>query len=391
MSWEEVKLGDLFEITSGGTPSRDNPNFFGGSIPWFKTGDLKSSRLSNAEEFITQEALDSSSAKLFPKDTVLFAMYGATIGAAGILTIEAATNQACAAFLPSKQVSPEFLYYFFLHNKQQFINRGVGGAQPNLSGRLLKDIKIPLPPLPIQKKIAAVLEKADELRRKREEQIKRLDDLLQATFLDMFGDPVTNPKEWDVVKLGEISHKITDGVHAKPNYTTEGKPFISVVNIKSGKIIFDNCKFVSEEDFKIFTKVNKPEFGDILYTKVGATYGIPAFVDVHEDFCLYVSVSLIKPNHDLINSRFLAVSMGMPYVKRQADSRIKGIGVPDLHLNQIREFDICCPPTALQQKFVDFCIKIDEQKTHLGKLLEGQNNLFNSLMQRAFKGELDLV
>lgn len=288
-------------------------------------------------------------------------------------------------------IDPDFLFRYL--RTPEFISlaseRAAGVNLPRLSPNVLLDFEIPLPPLPIQKKIAAVLEKADELRRKREEQIKRLDDLLQATFLDMFGDPVTNPKGWNMVKLGEISHKITDGVHAKPNYTADGKPFISVVNITSGKIIFDNCKFVSEADFEKFTKVNKPEYGDILYTKVG-TYGIPAFVDVKDDFCLYVSVSLIKPNHDLINSQFLAVSMGMPYVKRQADSRIKGIGVPDLHLNQIREFDICCPPSSLQQKFVDFCSKIDEQMTRLRKQLNGQKSFFSSLMQRAFKGELDL-
>ncbi len=208
MSWKEEKLGELFEITSGGTPSRDNPDFFSGNIPWFKTGDLKSYRLTNSEEFITQEALENSAAKIFPKDTVLLAMYGATIGAAGILSIEAATNQACAAFLPSKHVNPEFLYYFFLHNKQQLINKGVGGAQPNLSGRLLKDLKIPLPPLEVQKKIAAVLEKADALRRKREEQIKRLNDLLQATFLDMFGDPVTNPKGWPEIALEKSKRSV---------------------------------------------------------------------------------------------------------------------------------------------------------------------------------------
>lgn len=109
-------------------------------------------------------------------------------------------------------------------------------------------------------------------------------------------------------------------------------------------------------------KSTHPERGDVLYTKVGATYGIPAYVDTDIDFCLYVSVCLIKPKHELINSRFLAIQMDTPFVKHQADKRIKGIGVPDLHLNQIREFQIVCPPRAAQDEFVAFVQHIDKSK-----------------------------
>ena len=148
----------------------------------------------------------------------------------------------------------------------------------------------------------------------------------------MFGDPVTNPKAWAIVKLKSISQKISDGVHAKPIYTTEGKPFISVVNITRGFVDFTNCKYVSEEAYAQMIRSTQPEKGDILYTKVGATYGIPAYIDTDKEFCLYVSVCLIKPLHDKVNAKFLSHSMAMPYIKRQADQRIKGIGVPDLHI-----------------------------------------------------------
>lgn len=178
----------------------------------------------------------------------------------------------------------------------------------------------------------------------------------------MFGEPDTNIYKWDIKKLGDLSVKITDGVHAKPEYTSTGKPFISVINITKGFVDFTNCKYVSVEAYNKMMKSTNPEKGDILYTKVGATYGIPAYVDIDEDFCLYVSVCLIKPNHNKVNSKFLAISMEMPYIKRQADSRIKGIGVPDLHLNQIREFDVVCPPMIQQLKFVDFAHQVDKQK-----------------------------
>ncbi len=184
----------------------------------------------------------------------------------------------------------------------------------------------------------------------------------QSRFIELFGDPETNPKGYVKRKLGLLAKKISDGVHAKPEYTETGRPFLSVVNINKGIINFEGCKFVSEEAYQKMIKSTHPERGDVLYTKVGATYGIPAYVDTDTEFCLYVSVCLIKPKHDEIDSRFLALSMSMPYIKRQADSRIKGIGVPDLHLNQISEFDILCPPREEQELFVAFVEQTDKSK-----------------------------
>ena len=124
-----VRLGQLFKITSGGTPSKKNLEFYeNGNIPWIKTGDLKTKELYNASEYITELGVEKSSAKLFPKNTVLIAMYGATIGATSILKIEATTNQACCAFLPCSKVLPEYLYYFFKANKDKFTMLVFGGT-----------------------------------------------------------------------------------------------------------------------------------------------------------------------------------------------------------------------------------------------------------------------
>ena len=181
-------------------------------------------------------------------------------------------------------------------------------------------------------------------------------------FIEMFGDPVENPKDFDKCPLMSLAKKITDGVHKKPVYTKTGKPFISVTNINRGVIDFTDCKFVSEEAYQTMIKTTYPERGDVLYTKVGATYGIPAYVDTDEQFGLYVSVCLIKPKHDLIDARFLTESMRMEYIKKQADDRIKGIGVPDLHLQEIKSFEVLCPPRELQEQFVAFVQQSDKSK-----------------------------
>lgn len=259
-----------------------------------------------------------------------------------------------------------------------------GATIPHISRSALENIEVPLLPIEEQKKIAEILDKASNLTSLRKNQIEKLDLLVKSRFVEMFGDPYTNEKRWDIKKLGDLSIKITDGVHAKPNYTTIGKPFISVVNITKGYVNFTNCKYVSEQDYYKMIKSTHPEKGDVLYTKVGATYGIPAFIDTDEDFCLYVSVCLIKPIHKKIDSRFLSISMGMPYVKMQADRRIKGIGVPDLHLNQIREFDIICPPIEMQRKFVSFVHQVDKQKFDLQSSLEKMDLNYKALMQKYF-------
>ena len=384
-----VAIGEIFKVSSGGTPSRKKEEYFsGGNIRWVKTGDLKGKFANEPSERITQTALENSSAKLFPQKTVLLAMYGATIGACSILSFEAATNQACAAILPSDKCDETYLYYYLTSIRSSLVRMGVGGAQPNISAGLIKNLQFPLPPLAEQQKIAAILDAADQLRQKDQQLIDHYTQLSQSLFLQMFGDPVTNSNKYEVVTLGDATSKITDGVHAKPDYTESGIPFISVKDVTTGVLLFDKCKFISEEAHAKYFKRCNPELGDIIYTKVGATYGRAAIVDVSFEFSLYVSVALIKPIRTLINPVYLKEAMVNPAVKRQADKSIKGIGVPDLHLNMIKKFRIPLPPMELQNQFAQHIEKIEQQKQQAQASLEKSQALFNSLLQRAFKGEL---
>ena len=156
--WRIAKISDFAKTTSGGTPSRANPEFYTGNIPWIKSGDLNDGNVSEATEFITKEALKSSSAKLFPAGTLMIALYGATIGKLGILTIDAATNQAVCGIFVSEGVETKYLFYFLLQHRQELIKQGAGGAQPNISQGIIRDIEVPLPPLPEQRRIVARIE-----------------------------------------------------------------------------------------------------------------------------------------------------------------------------------------------------------------------------------------
>jgi len=277
---------------------------------------------------------------------------------------------------------PKF-FYFFCKN-YDFTKHDVSVTIPSLRRADIIKIAVPIPPLSEQSRIVSELDLLQSIIDKQKAQLKELDNLAQAVFYDMFGDPVENDKGWEVKKLGEVTNKISDGVHAKPNYTEAGMPFISVVNINRGKLNFDDCKYVSISDGESFNKRAKPEKGDVLYTKVGATYGIPAIVDVDIDFCLYVSVCLIKPNKELINSSFLTNMMRLPYIKHQADERIRGIGVPDLHLNQISAFDIILPPLSLQQSFASKIESIEKQKAAINQSIAETQRLFDYTMDKYF-------
>lgn len=151
--WVETTLDNIADWGSGGTPSRKNEDYYGGDIPWVKTGDLGEKIIKKPSEYITELGLKNSSAKLFPKGAVAIAMYGATIGKASILGIDATTNQACAVGNPKPNVTTsEFLYYFLLNEKDVFVAKGKGGAQPNISQGLIKEHVVYLPPVAEQKR-----------------------------------------------------------------------------------------------------------------------------------------------------------------------------------------------------------------------------------------------
>ena len=310
----------------------------------------------------------------------------APIGALNVADRKCCIGRGLAALRVINNVcNQEYLWYALETKVNELNSKGIGSTFKAISKSILEETEIPLPPIEDQVHFAAVLNKVSELISIRKKQLDKLDELVKSRFVEMFGDPKTNENGYVVKKLGELANKISDGVHAKPTYTESGRPFLSVVNINRGVINFNGCKFVSEEAYQKMIKSTHPEYGDVLYTKVGATYGIPAFVDTDIEFCLYVSVCLIKPKHELINSKFLALSMALPYVKSQADSRIKGIGVPDLHLNQISEFNIVCPPCKDQEEYVNFVERVDKVKLSINQSLEKLETLKKALMQKYFE------
>jgi type I restriction enzyme S subunit len=158
--WIECELGDVCFTTSGGTPSRQNKAFYGGVIPWVKSGELDKGIINDTEEKITEEAVRNSSAKVFPKGTLLIALYGATIGKLAFLGVEASTNQAICGIYENEILESQYLYFYLFNKRQKLIGQGTGGAQPNISQTILKKLQITIPPLSEQR---AIVDKIEEL------------------------------------------------------------------------------------------------------------------------------------------------------------------------------------------------------------------------------------
>jgi type I restriction enzyme S subunit len=212
--WVESTLGEIANWGSGGTPSRSRSEYYNGDIPWIKTGDLNNSVIMEASEFITELGLKNSSAKLFPKGSIGIAMYGATIGKTAFFGIDAATNQACAVAQPSSAIVDKFLHNYLKSQKQNFIDQGKGGAQPNISQTLIKAHPILLPPLPEQKRIVAKLDALfghlDTLKTKLDHIPELLKNFRQQVLVEAF------KLESNRVLLESVCEKIQDGAHHSP-------------------------------------------------------------------------------------------------------------------------------------------------------------------------------
>jgi type I restriction enzyme S subunit len=160
--WEVVKVEDVAETSSGGTPNRSKKEYYGGNIPWVKSGELKDNTIYDTEEKITENGLKNSSAKLLPRGTLLVAMYGATVGKTGILGIDATTNQAVCAILPkNNSLNLSFLQYYIIFARNRWISQSSGGAQPNISQEIIRTSRIPLPKFEEQQKISEILSTLD--------------------------------------------------------------------------------------------------------------------------------------------------------------------------------------------------------------------------------------
>lgn len=404
-NWCWTFLSNVADWGSGGTPSRKNPDYYGGYIPWIKTGELEDGYIFDSEEKITEDAVAHSSAKLFPIDSVLIAMYGATIGKTAILGIPATTNQACACARCRDVLNNKYLFYYLRSQKDTFIAKGKGGAQPNISQDIIRNHMIPLPPLAEQKRIVEQIEslfsKLDEANEKAQEVIDRIETNIEAILYNAFSGKLTQywRKEngvdynWEKSTLSKIVSGLKYGSSEKSDYNNNGTPVLRIPNIGEGVIDFSDLKYMQGE----FENSSHEVFeNDILIIRsngsrdlVGKCAIVPALERrfAYASFLIRIKASdKVLPNY-LVRYINSSMARGQLFAKAKSSSGIHNINSKELGGIRI---DV---PTIEEQtevlKIIEPLIKKElDVKDITSHMIENIAELKKSILAKAFRGEL---
>ncbi len=384
--YKQVRLGDVCDTTSGGTPSRSVPSYFGGGIPWVKSGDLTDGDVWDVDETISREGLEGSSAKLLPKGTLLLAMYGATVGKLGILQMYAATNQAICGIRTPESLEPKFLFYQLLARRPALVRMSVGGAQPNISQRLIRDLMISLPPLSEQRRIVDLLSRAENIVRMRREAEQKAKEIIPALFLDMFGDPVTNPKGWAVRTISDVVVAVEYGTSTKAGEGTVGVPMIRMGNVDvQGRLKLHDLKYVELEE--VDRRKYRLQPGDILFNRTNSKelVGKTGIWRSDRDAVAASYFIRVRVNETVLAPDYLWAFMNTPHMKKTLFGMARGaIGQSNINSQELRSIPLAVPSLALQRTFsarVCECLELEQyQEVAIG----GSESVFQSLLAGVF-------
>ena len=446
--WEKTSLGEIATWGSGGTPSRNEPSFYGGSIPWIKSGELNTRYVKSTEENITEAAVSGSSAKIFPAGSVAIAMYGATIGKTAILGVDAATNQACAVGIPIEELTAtEFLYRLLQNEKDAFIEKGKGGAQPNISQAVIKAHEVSLPPLAEQTRIAAKLDELlaqvdtlkaridgipallkrfrqsvlaaavsgrltgewreaqtsakngaavirnDQLAKtallERQPELKKKKSSIESDIDESYLFPL--PEGWSFTTWGKISEWITYGFTRPMPKSDAGVKLLTAKDVQRFELELTSCGWTTTEAFEALSDKDKPAKGDLLITKDGSI-GRAALVYTDEEFCINQSVAVCWLRSTTMNKRYLELLSNSDFTQRFVKDKAQGMAIQHLSIIDFAK----CPVPVPSNEEQDEIVRRVEQLFAFADQLEARvkaaqtriDRLTQSILAKAFRGEL---
>lgn len=409
-NWCWTRLGHITEVIGGGTPSSKVEEYYkDGNIPWISPVDLSGYNdiyISNGAKNITKLGLEKSSAQLVPSGTVCLSTR-APIGYVVITKNELCTNQGFKSFLPATCYIPEYLYWYLKGNKKLLESYANGTTFLELSGSKAALVEFPLAPFVEQQRIVDCIEsmfaKLDEVKEKLQAVVDGYELRKSAILHKAFTGKLTERwrKEhgvgldsWEKRNIQSVcAMKITDGTHKTPTYceADEGVPFISAKDVTSGKICWDSIKYIVPELHEELYQRLAPQIDDVLLAKNGTT-GVAAIVEEEKIFDLYVTLAVLRPNKEIILPRYLLNIINSPICKKQFDEHLTGIGVPNLHLRDIKEVLLNVPSVEEQIKVVQITDKImkNVQKTKEAAeaVLDQIDTMKKTILARAFRGKL---
>ncbi|EJF51860.1 restriction endonuclease S subunit [Saprospira grandis DSM 2844] len=385
--WKKVKLGEVCEIVSGSTPKRNNVEYWEeGIIPWVTPKDLSKLNtrfLEDIPEYITELGYRSCSTTLLPTNSLLFSSR-APIGHIAINKEPVCTNQGFKSFVPKTMLDVHYLYYTMYFFKEQVQALGTGSTFKEVSKRVISDFQIPLPPLAEQKAIAAQLDRADKVRQALAQSLADYDRLLAASFLDMFGDPVLNPKGWEVVKMSATCKKVLGGgTPSKSNQDFyEGDiPWVTPKDMKVKNIKISIDTITEEAISNSSVKLIPPKSllmvmrSGILKKKLPLAIN-QVEVTINQDMKAFI----LKKDMVELQYIFYCFHLG----QQKLLGKVRSVTADNLSFRDIKNFPIPLPPLSLQQQFAQLVERIERQKALIQSAQQSAEDLFGALLQAYF-------
>ncbi len=391
-------LGGCGRVLGGGTPSKSNAAFWTGTIPWVTAKEMWTDEIRDSQLKISEAALKASPAKLIPANSVLFVVRGSILFKrvpVAVNRVVCTINQDMKAIVPDDDILPEYLALMMRATNGELKSRvGIAG---NSAGKLETDewssVEIPVPPLAEQRRLVARIEaptsRLEQARQARQAALAEAEVLSRSAAETDFQ---ALRKKCGIKPIGDVCTTITDGDHNTPKFSESGVSFIFVGNVSSGRLHFENPRRVSTDYFKTLKSHRIPQRGDILYSAVGATLGIPVVVDTDEPFCFQRHVAILKPDRSKVDSQFAWHMLRSRTATNQAWASITGSAQPTIPLNAIRKLEIPVPPLAAQHRIGARLDALAAKQTELRRLqteTEAELAAFTpALLAKAFRGEL---
>lgn len=381
------KFLDCISIV-GATPSK-----FHGTKKYVSTGAVATTEIDESEVVeVTYEDRPSRANLSAEAGDILFAKMQGTRKTL-LLDSETEKNIYSTGFYAVRAnpevITTECLYYLidselFLAQKDKNCS---GATQKAITNGGMAKIEISVPPLSEQGILVDKLKHLTQLIADKKKQLNLFDEIIKSRFIEMFGTLSSNEQNFEVLTIESLCSLIKDGTHQTPTYTEDtidGFKFLSSKDVMSTKIDWSDIKYIPLDLHEKLYAVVKPIKNDILMSKNGVNYGVAAVNDTDEVFDIYVSLALLRPKTDIINPVYFRSAINSPDTKRQFDSSIKGIGVPNLHLGEIKKTKILVPPVDKQNEYVSFVEQVDKSKFEIQQSLEKLEILKKSLMQQYF-------
>lgn len=353
------------------------------SVPIFETG--------HPEYLLGREI--ASNKTVVQKNDILLCKINPRINRVWIVADESENQNIASSewiVVRSSKYNPEFLAWYF--RSPRFKNlmtsevTGIGGSLTRAQPKSVAEYPVPVLEKPEQDAIAIIFNTVDTIIKKRRKQLQKLDELVKARFVEMFGDPVNNEKNWPTEVLDGVCSTIVDCPHSTPSYTAEDTGYMCIRTsiVKKNYIAWDKIEYIPEDEYVKRIQRKRPEKGDIVYTREGAILGIAAIIDRDCNVALGQRSMLLSPNTNKCMPQFLSVAMNFDSFLQNILGGISGSASPHINVGDIKSFSIILPPIEIQKQFAAFIEQVDKLKAAVQKALDEAQLLFDSLMQKYF-------